>query len=340
MPQEYRRSLGKRVPRWWPVLAVALPVVLLAGCQNAPSIMAPKSPGARSIADLGWQLFTIALPVFIVVEALLIYTIVRFRHRGEEGEPRQVHGHTRLEVAWTAAPGLVLIGVLFVTFQTMAAYLQPPPDTLRVEVIAHQWWWEIRYPDLHIVTANEIHAPVGKPVSVKLTSADVIHSFWAPELGGKLDVIPGHENETWFQAEMEGTFRGFCAEYCGMQHANMGFLVVAEPQTSFEAWAQRMQSPAVATGAAAQQGLQAFTAAGCSACHTIAGTPAQGKIGPDLTHVGSRRMLAANVLENTPENMVRWLTRTQEVKPGNFMRVPPLSDEQARQIAAYLASLE
>lgn len=341
MPQLDRHTPLGSFPFWRPLLALILPILFLVGCQGAPSIMAPATPGARSISDLGWILFWMALPVFLIVEGLLIYAVIKFRSRGDREEPRQVFGHTRLEVAWTAAPGLVLIGVLFVTFQTMASYLQPPPDTLRLHVIAHQWWWEIRYPDLGVVTANEIHVPTGKAVTVDLTSADVIHSFWAPELGGKMDVIPGHDNQTWFQTERDGVFRGFCAEFCGAQHANMGFLVVSEPAEEFEAWVKNEQAEARTPASdLARAGEQAFIASGCGACHTIAGTRAQGKVGPNLTHVGGRRMIAANVLENTPENMARWIADPQGLKPGNFMRTPPLSDETVQQLTAYLEGLK
>lgn len=332
------RALGRRS---WTLLALLLPILVLTACQESPSLMTPASPGARTISDLGWQLFAIAAVVFVAVEAMLIYIILRFRNKGETGEPRQVYGHHRLEIAWTAAPGIVLIGVLWTTFQTMALLLPAPADALVVRVTGHQWWWQVEYPDLGIVTANEYHVPVGTNVRVDLVSGDVIHSYWAAELGPKMDVLPEHQNTTWFNAEKPDAYRGFCAEFCGVQHANMGFFIVAEEQADFDAWVQAQQQPAAqAADAAAQQGAEAFNASGCGGCHTVAGTAAQGTAGPNLTHVGGRRMIAANVLDNTPENMARWLANPQAVKPGNKMPVLPLGPDRVSQIAAYLESLE
>jgi cytochrome c oxidase subunit 2 len=224
--------------------------------------------------------------------------------------------------------------------QTMAGILPVPQDAMQVRVIGHQWWWEVEYPDLGIRTANELHFPVGQNVRVDLRAADVIHSFWVSELGPKMDLLPEHDNAVWYRVERPGEFRGFCAEFCGMQHANMGFIVVAEEQSAFDAWVQAQRQPAPApVDPVAQQGAQAFGQAGCAGCHAVVGTPAQGRIGPDLTHVGSRRFIAANTLRNTPENMTRWLTNPQEPKPGNLMPALPLNPDQVAQLTAYLESL-
>ncbi|MHB9091594.1 MAG: cytochrome c oxidase subunit II, partial [Chloroflexota bacterium] len=242
MRKKFRLPFATPNRRWWLIAGLLLPVLLLAACQGSPSFLKPASGQAGRVADLTWQMFGLAAIIFVVVESLLLFAVFRFRKRGEGHEPRQIFGHTRLEIAWTAAPGVVLIGVLYLTLQTMAYLLAAPPDSLQINVTGHQWWWEIEYPQQGIITANEIHVPVGRPVQVNVKSADVIHSFFAPELGGRVDVLPDRTNTTWFQADREGIFRGLCAEFCGLQHANMGFLVVGNQ--SFDAWVQQEKQPA------------------------------------------------------------------------------------------------
>ncbi|MHB1132291.1 MAG: cytochrome c oxidase subunit II [Chloroflexota bacterium] len=337
---------GRRVfslPAYAALLGVGLILVglgLLSGCQNSPSILEPASPQASSIANLAWLMIYIALPVFVGVELLLVYTVWRFRSRGDEREPEQIEGHKRIEILWTAAPGLVLIAMLYLTFQTMAFVLETPPESMLVQVHGHQFWWELKYDDGTLVTANEIHIPVGQSVRVELHSTDVIHSFWVPELGGKTDLVPGHINANTYRAIRTGIYRGQCAEFCGLQHAYMGFLVFVDSPTDYQAWLENERKPAVApTTPEAQQGQQLFNQRGCANCHALAGTAARGVIGPNLTHMGSRSTIGANLLENTPDNMSRWLADPQQFKPGNLMPNLGLDESAVRQLTAYMGSL-
>ncbi len=340
-------ALLRRAPLRRPILKLicVLPLVLLSAsigsCAGSPSVLSPASPEATSIANLFWGVFAIAIGIFVITEALLIIALVRFRDRPGAGEPNQVHGNIRLETAWTLAPAVILAGVFVATISTMTTLAQQQPGALPVKVIGHQWWWEIQYPTLGITTASDLHVPVGQPIEVELVSADVIHSFWVPELSGKTDVIPGHTNSNRFTADRPGTYRGMCAEYCGIQHANMGFFVIAEPRDQFEEWVRRMQSPAqVPTAGQAARGAQAVLTGICVGCHTIEGTQARGKLGPDLTHFGSRRSIAALTLEHTPENLATWLSDPQAVKPGNLMRIPTLSQETIQDMVVFLESLK
>ena len=300
----------------------------------------PKSDLGRVIHDLftnisGWALF-----IFVVVEALLLVVVWRFWDRPGRGEPKPVHGNLALEIGWTLIPVVIVTSIIVPTvaavFRTQAT---PPADALRVEVIGHQWWWEVRYPSLGITTANEVHLPVGRPVSLALKSADVIHSFWVPQLGGKRDLIPGRENFLSFTVEAPGEYPGQCAEFCGISHANMRLRAVAHSPGDFEAWAARAKAPPAAPVGDAAKGVQAFYAGACIACHTIQGVSA-GVVGPDLSHVGSRKTLAAGLLPNTPDSLARWLRDPQAVKPGALMPKQPLTEEQISALVAYLGGLK
>jgi cytochrome c oxidase subunit 2 len=328
-----------------PALLVTALVIFLfvafSGCAGSPSVLAPSSPQADQIAGLFWALLGIAAVVFVVTEVLLIVALVRFRDRAGAREPDQIHGNVRLETAWTLAPALIVAGIFVATVTTMNAVAQPLPGALQVKVIGHQWWWEIQYPGQAITTATDLHVPVGTPVDVELAAADVIHSFWVPELAGKTDAIPGHTTFVRFTAGKPGTYDGFCAEFCGTQHANMRFLVIAEPREQFDDWVKRMQAPAgVPAAGQVARGAQAVVAGICAGCHTIDGTQAQGKVGPNLTHFGSRQTIGAVSLQNTPENLAAWLSDPQAVKPGNLMRIPKLSPETIQDIIAYLETLK
>ncbi len=341
-----RTRLLLRRARLIPLVALG---VILAACtgdypQNA---MAPKSDFALVIDDLFWQIIWWSIGVFIVVEALLVYALFRFRRRPGRPGPAQVHGNTRLEIAWTLAPALVLASIAVPTVRTIFETQAPPtPDALQVQIIGHQWWWEVRYPQLNVVTANEVHLPVGRKVDISLTSADVIHSFWIPQLGGKRDANPGHTNRISLTPFEPGVYWGQCAEFCGASHANMGLRAVVEEPAQFDAWVQAQQAPAPNLLAQAdadplvKQGAQQFIASACLACHRIAGTPAAGQVGPDLTHVGSRRTIAAGMMENTPENLARWLRNPPGVKPGALMPNLNLSDDAVKALVAYLGSLK
>ncbi len=280
--------------------------------------------------------------MFVLVEGALIVAILRFRERAEGPAPKATHGNTVLEIAWTLAPALVLVLIAIPTVKTIWDVDRPARgESLVVEAIGHQWWWEFRYPELGIVTANELHIPVGEQIDVRLTSADVIHSFWFPRLGGKRDVIPGHETQIWFTADSAGLYLGQCAEFCGLSHALMKMELMAESPEDFQAWAEgQLADAVVADSIAFAEGSQAFMQGGCIACHAVRGTIAQGVIGPDLTHVGSRRRIAAGILDNTPENMERWIRNSREVKPGSLMVVPELDDDTMRRIVEYLHGLK
>lgn len=300
----------------------------------------PKSDLGRVIHGLFMNISGWALLIFVVVEALLIFVAWRFRDRPGRGEPRPVHGHLGLEMGWTLIPVLIVIAILTPTVAAVFKTQAPPrPEALTVEVIGHQWWWEIRYPDLGVATANELHLPVGRPVSLSLKSVDVIHSFWVPQLGGKRDLIPGRVNFLNFTAEVPGEYQGQCAEFCGISHANMRLLVVAQPRAEFETWAQRLKAPPTPPAGQAAEGLQAFLAGGCVACHTIQGV-SPGVVGPDLTHFGSRKTLAAGLLPNTPDHLARWLANPPAVKAGALMPKLQLTDAQLTALVAYLGSLK
>ncbi len=332
--------------------------LLLAGCAGSPSPLTPASQNATMIYNLTVIVFLIAAAVFIVVEGMLFLSVIRFSRNQKPGEPEQIEGNTKFEIAWTAAPAIVLLIVFFISLQslfplastpmtrtakTLGSALSAPSvaesDMVHVRVVGHQWWWEFQYPDYKVVTANELHVPVGKVVTVDLESVDVIHSFWVPQLGGKTDVIPGHTNHTWFQTGQVGVYHGQCAEFCGIEHADMRFEVVAETDSQFQTWLQQQQAPVAAKTGDAAKGEQLLLNGACIGCHTVDGTTAQGKVGPNLTHFATRRYFAGSVLENTPANVARWLADPQAVKPGTLMPNLNLPKDQIDALVAYLESL-
>jgi cytochrome c oxidase subunit 2 len=340
-------------------LLIALAVLLalvLAGCTtgNPQTTLDPKGHYSKVVYDLfNWWIFWPAVFVFFAVEGVLLYAVWRYRARPGDALPVQFHGNTRLEMTWTIIPALILAVILYGTFQTQAVLATPPEaaNPLVIRAIGHQWWWEFDYPDEGFVTANELHIPVGRPVRVQLESVDVIHSFWVPVLAGKQDLIPGRVNSVWMQADEAGTYSAQCAEFCGVQHALMRFIVVAQSPSEYDAWVRSQRGipgfTATPTPSAAgqpslvQQGAQVFANGACITCHTVRGTPANAKVGPDLTHFGSRRTIAANTLPKDPEgnNLKRWLRNPQAVKPGNLMPNLNLSDADVNALAAYLESL-
>ena len=326
--------------------AMLLATLPSAGGVSAASIFDAHSPSGASIATLFWIVIGIAAVIFIIVEVALIAFTIRYRRRGDEaGEPRQIFGDRRLEFVWTGIPILTLaivFGIMVVTMRGVNAGPVNDANALTIEVIGHQWWWEYRYPGQQFVTANELHLPAGQPVHLLLTSADVIHDFWVPALGRKMDLIPGQMNDLWVRVDTPDVYVGSCAEYCGAQHAGMRLRVVAETPDDFAAWVagQQRGEPPPSGDAAHGRTLFFQSGANCVSCHAIDGTTAQGNVGPNLTHIGGRAMLAANILPNTPENMVRWLSNPQAIKPGNRMPNLRLSDADARDLTAYLESLK
>lgn len=303
----------------------------------------PVSPQAQSISEIFILTLVIAGAVLLLVLGLVLFAAIRFRRRSETGDPEQVFGDRRLETAWTVAPGLLLLGLFILTLIVMhnadpSAASGGQPDLV---IIAHQWWWEVRYPKSGVVTANEIHIPVGRKLLTRIESADVIHDFWVPQLGRKMDAVPGHPNFMWIEAVQQGTLLGTCAEYCGAQHAWMRIRVIVQSQTDFAAWEQaQIVVPETPTSGKAGEGAKAFLEGPCVACHTIAGTIAQADIGPNLTHVSTRKTLGAGVLENNPANLAAWIGDPQAFKPGNLMPVLHLPENQIEAIVAYLEALQ
>jgi cytochrome c oxidase subunit II len=311
-------------------------VVLAAGCGGNQNTVAPASPQEHSISDLFWVMLGGATIGFALVVALLWLGYAR---RARPGLPRAVgeRGATRLVVGLGIALPAALLIALFVWSDVFVITSTAAPSrsstSLSVNVIGHDWWWEVRYPGTPVVTANEIHIPVRTRVYLSASTADVIHSFWIPELNRKIDMIPGRTGHIVLDADRPGVFRGQCSEFCGLQHAHMAVSVVAESQRSFRRWLAANAAPAKSGNAAA------FLASGCGDCHQIRGTAARGDVGPDLTHLELRRTLAALTLANTPANLDRWIRHPQAVKPGSRMPDVRLADARWAAIDAYLRSL-
>ena len=317
------------------------------GTQTSTNIFTPASTPANSI--FGLSLFTLAITggIFVVVGGFMAYAVIRYRARSTDGnsEPAQIYGSTQIELAWTVIPILIVV-VLFLTTARIIFAIQnapKPKDALNVTVIAHQFWWEFRYPSLGIVTANELHVPVSTaghplPVYLHLLSADVDHSFWVPELAGKTDLIPNHPNETWIEPMHTGLYLGQCAQFCGIEHAKMLLRVYVQTPAQFAAWVKNQQQPAVEDPAVAS-GRQIFQTNACTNCHTVRGTAADGTFGPDLTHLASRDTIASGSVKNTPENLFKWIKDPDSMKPGCLMPAMQLSDKQIHELVAYLSTL-
>jgi cytochrome c oxidase subunit 2 len=338
-----RKSLLSRIPTALLLLAVAL---LLSSCgwslwDSPMTTVRPKSGFGRMTHEIFMLISWWTLGIGIVVEVALLWVCFHFREKPGQPIPKQVHGHTLLEVSWTIAFAVVLlifaIPTIPVIFETQAA---PPATALRVDVGGRQWWWEFKYPDLKIVTANELHLPAGQTVAFNLHAPDVIHSFWMPQLGGKRDVVPGRVNHITLAPDAPGEYPGQCAEYCGMSHANMRFRVIVHSQADFEKWVAAQQGPPVQpTDPLAQKGQEIFSQSACVGCHTITGVSG-GVLGPNLTHFGSRKSMGANLMANTPENVARWIENPGHMKPGVLMPDLGMRGEQPKALAAYLLSLK
>jgi cytochrome c oxidase subunit 2 len=338
------------------LFALALICVVFAGhvepvlgnTDGVTSIFRPLSQPAQQIKDLSILVLAICGTIFVVVAGLLTYAIVRFRHRaGDEAtEPPQVYGSNQIELAWTILPLLIVFVLILVTSRTIADIQnrKPPPTAIPATVIGHQWWWEIRYPELGIVTANELHVPASdgrgsRPTFLKLQSADVAHSFWVPQLSGKTDLIPNRENLMWIEPTKPGTYPGNCAEYCGTQHARMLIRVIVDAPDEFARWVNEQQQPAAAE-TTAPEGRKVFFANSCVNCHTIRGTSAQGKFGPDLTHLMSRETLASGAALNSADGLRLWVRDPQKIKVGCLMPNMQLTDNEVNQVVAYLQTLK
>jgi cytochrome c oxidase subunit 2 len=353
------------------VLALAL-----AGCspeRYPQTALLPLSDFARIGDQVQDQTFYWALGVFILVEGALLYSIFRFRGRPDDPEPSQIHGNTTIEIIWTLIPALILAAIAVPTVKGIFDTSQNPSNAMKIEVIGHQWWWEFRYPEAGVTTANEMYIPQGRTVEIINNSADVVHSFWPPRFAGKRDVFPGRETRLWWKADSTGLFPGQCAEYCGIQHARMAFHIRSVTPAEFNDWIAHMQSlgpkaPAAApaapagdslrtasagakvrgpqkdTSAAAApqgpehaQGEKLFMTKGCMGCHSLQAVKApQGLIGPNLANVGSRSYIAAGWLKNTDENLERWIREPQAVKKGVLMPNLGVTEQEARALRAYL----
>jgi len=312
------------------------------------SIFAPVSTPAVKEADLAKMVLVLSAVVFVVVAGLLAYSVVRFRAgRGEQGtEPPQVYGSAQVEAAWTVIPIIIVIVLVLATGRVIheVQAAPEPPNAVRVTVVGRQWWWEIRYPELGVVTANELHVPVSdsahrQPTFLTLESADVAHSFWVPRVAGKTDLIPNKTNHMWVEPHQPGTYLGQCAEYCGTQHAHMLLRVVAEPPEQFARWVERQRAAAAPVDSAAAAGRRVFLGTACISCHTVGGTVATGRYGPDLTHLMSRETIGAGVEPNTRERLRAWVRNPDDLKHGVLMPAMQLDDEQLDQLVEYLLTL-
>jgi cytochrome c oxidase subunit 2 len=314
---------------------------------QTPSIFAPVSTPAFAIRDLSFFVLGITAVIFLIVAGFAAYTLIRFGRRptNPEIEPAQVYGSTQIELAWTVVPFLIVVVLFLVTARYVWGIERraQPPDALEITIVGNQWWWEIRYPKLGIVTANEIHVPVSDATRPALTfitlqSVDVAHSFWVPQLAGKMDVIPNKTNRVWIEPQRVGTYVGQCAEYCGLQHALMLLVVVVHSKDEFRAWVAAQQTSPVEP-AATRAGEELFSSLACINCHTVRGTRGNGVFGPDLTHLMSRSTLGAGAVRNTRDNLRAWVKDPGAFKAGVLMPAMKLDDTQLDQLVAYLETL-
>ena len=322
------------------IAATLLTTALLAGCdRRAPSTLSPSGPKSDFTTWAWWGLFAAAAFVCCVVIAM---TVLAGLVRRRSTKVRTGDGKRYVLVLGVILPSIVFACVFALGLGGLVAQSEPPSrPAITVEVVGHQWWWEFRYHGTSAVTANTLHVPVGAPVELRMRTHDVIHSFWIPQVMPKMDLLPRRINKTWVTVDKPGSYRGECAEYCGVQHAHMDFQVVAQSQSDFRSWLQQQeQDAATPTAADAQHGRQVFTSTSCATCHTIRGTSAAGKVGPDLTHVGSRPMLAAGLIPNDTGHMSGWIADSQAVKPGNIMPPQHLSPSDLHDVVAYLQSLK
>ena len=328
----------------------ALPSVAQ-GPQTTPSILASASTPAHEIYGLSLFVLLITGAIFFVVGGLLAFVVIKFRARktDAEHEPAQIYGSTQVELAWTVIPVLIVV-VLSLTTARIIFAIQDAPEpqsALDVTVVAHQFWWEFRYPKLGIVTANELHLPVSTSMTpratyLQLLSADVDHSFWVPQLGGKTDLIPNHPNQMWVDPQTTGLYLGQCAQFCGIEHAKMLIRVYVDAPDQFAAWVKAQQQPGAQPNAqdtAVAAGRHVFETEACVNCHTISGTAAKGTFGPDLTHLMSRATIAAGAAANTPGNLRSWIKDPNTLKPGALMPAMQLSDQETDELVAYLTTL-
>jgi cytochrome c oxidase subunit II len=315
------------------------------------SIFDPAATPAHSVFGLSMLVLSVTLCIFLLVAGLLLYALIRFRHRpaDSEREPAQIYGSNQIELSWTVIPILIVVMLFLSTTRViLETEASPKPaSALDVTVIGHQFWWEYRYPKLGVVTANELHIPVSDPAKptptyLSMSSADTDHSFWVPRLAGKMDLIPNKVNTMWIDPQAPGLYLGQCAQYCGVQHAKMLLRVYAQSPEDFAAWVKQQKKTAeqdFSGNAAAAEGQTVFMHNACINCHTVAGTVATGRFGPDLTHLASRDTIASGPIQNTPENLRKWIADPNSMKPGALMPSMHLNDHDLDVITAYLTTL-
>ena len=318
------------------------------GLQHSTSVFEPASTPATEIHHLSFFVLEITGAIFVVVAGLLTYVLIRYRARpgDDESEPAQVYGSNQVELAWTVIPVLIVV-VLFLTTARVIFAIQDAPKphaALEVTTVGHQFWWEFLYPKQGIDTVNELHVPLSSadhptPTYIHLLSADVDHSFWVPELAGKTDLIPNHPNDIWIDPQQPGLYLGQCAQFCGVQHANMLLRVYVDTPEQFAAWVSNQAKPGVQDPSVAD-GRHVFETQACMNCHTIRGTAATGRFGPDLTHLMSRDTLASGMIPNTRDNLRQWIKNPDTIKPGSLMPAMQLSEQQLDQVTDYLETLK
>jgi cytochrome c oxidase subunit 2 len=319
--------------------------------QSPTNIFAPAATPAHSIFDLSMLVLGVTLVIFLIVAGLLLYALIRFRSRPEDSdrEPAQIYGSNQIEVSWTVIPILIVVTLFLATTRViLGTQAIPKPDSaINITVIGHQFWWEYRYPQLGVVTANELHIPISDsehptPTYLTMSSADVSHSFWVPRLAGKTDVIPNKINTMWIDPAQPGLYLGQCAQYCGTQHAKMLLRVYAQTPADFAAWVDQQRQPAVQDfegNAIAAEGEAVFMRNACINCHAVSGTVATGRFGPDLTHLASRDTIASGAIQNNAGNLRKWIDDPNSMKPGALMPAMHLNDHDLDVITAYLTQL-
>lgn len=315
---------------------------------SSTNIFAPQSAPAHNIFRLSMFTLGVTGAIFFTVAGLLLYVIIRYRQRpgDDDREPPQIYGSNQIELAWTVIPVLIVVVLFLSTVRVIFGieHAKEPKQALNVQVVGHQFWWEFRYPEYGIITANELHVPVTDnpkaplPTYLRMTSADVDHSFWVPRLAGKTDLLANQINGTWIQPEAVGLYLGQCAQFCGAEHARMLLRVYAQSPEDFQRWIAEQQQPAVQDPSVAQ-GREIFEQNACINCHAIRGTVANGRFGPDLTHLMSRDTIASGTLPNTRDNLEKWIKDPNAWKPGCLMPAMKLSDRDVDQITSYLVTL-
>ncbi|HUP69622.1 MAG TPA: cytochrome c oxidase subunit II [Acidimicrobiales bacterium] len=338
-----RSSLRRRL---WTSGLLAFVLLSACGKETLPqNTLDPRGPEARRLDDLIDPVFLVAGVVFVLVQGLVLYVAFRYRRRSEDEAPKQVHGNVKAEIGWTIAPAVILLVIGVFTVFTLFDISETPAgeDVIKVTVTGHQWWWEYEYPDLEVVTANELHIPTGQKIDVTLLSDDVIHSFWPPKLAGKVDVVPNRVNKMVIEADKPGVYHGQCAEFCGLSHSRMRLQVIAHTPADFERWvASNAASAAIPDpeeDEEAAAGAAAFRAKGCASCHTVKGFAA-GEVGPDLTHFAQRDTFAGAIFKNDERNLRAWLRDPPAEKPGSIMPDLDLTEDEIDDLIAYLDTLK